>query len=409
MQQFLTSIFGDNKILQYGTLAVVALVLLLLVLWGFRTLFSGRVRPAGGRNRQPRLGMVDAFDLDRQRQLIIVRRDGIEHLVMIGGPNDIVIESGILRGQAPSRERQDREAVLAQSLPAPTEQRVAEEPHHPETSSLRVKAPKRQAAAAMAAAPIVAAAIPEPTPAPSPIAALEADLAKVEISAPVLEPVIEAPAPVVAELPPVIDAPHVAPIQASRPAPEPHMMQPAPAAIQLPAEPEAAAPEASTAADFDNDILAQLKALVPAMPAVKAEPATIVVPPAPVVPAPAIPASSIPAPAPRIAPPARPSLSNFVPRPTFAPRSLTPMRPIPSRIEPAIQPPTITPPAPTIAPPVQIAAPHVEEAKPIALPEPIAPVAIPHVAETPAAKSAHPLDELEEEMARLLGRPVKLD
>ena len=55
---------------------------------------------AGGRGRQPRLGLVDAFDLDRQRQLVIVRRDHVEHLVMIGGPNDIVIETNIVRGAA---------------------------------------------------------------------------------------------------------------------------------------------------------------------------------------------------------------------------------------------------------------------------------------------------------------------
>src|SRR6185312_2256233 len=54
-------------------------------------------RMPGGRARQMRLGIVDAFDLDRQRQLVIVRRDNVEHLVMIGGPNDVLVESGILR------------------------------------------------------------------------------------------------------------------------------------------------------------------------------------------------------------------------------------------------------------------------------------------------------------------------
>ena len=56
--------------------------------------------PRGGRARQPRLGIVDAFDLDRQRQLVIVRRDHVEHLLMIGGPNDVVVESNIVRAAA---------------------------------------------------------------------------------------------------------------------------------------------------------------------------------------------------------------------------------------------------------------------------------------------------------------------
>ena len=44
--------------------------------------------------------MVDVFSLDAQRQLVIVRRDNVEHLLMIGGPNDLVVEPQILRGAA---------------------------------------------------------------------------------------------------------------------------------------------------------------------------------------------------------------------------------------------------------------------------------------------------------------------
>jgi hypothetical protein len=49
----------------------------------------------GGKNRQPRLQVLDAAAVDARRRLVLVRRDGIEHLIMIGGPTDIVIESGI--------------------------------------------------------------------------------------------------------------------------------------------------------------------------------------------------------------------------------------------------------------------------------------------------------------------------
>ena len=66
---------------------------------------DGRARAAGGPRRpgaQPRLGIVDAFDLDRQRQLVLVRRDNVEHLIMIGGPNDLLIEPAIVRAQPSS-------------------------------------------------------------------------------------------------------------------------------------------------------------------------------------------------------------------------------------------------------------------------------------------------------------------
>jgi len=77
-----------------------------------RFAFRRRVRlPRNGRARLPRLGTVDAFDLDRQRQLVIIRRDNVEHLLMIGGPNDLVIESQIIRAE--SRDPRDiREARI---------------------------------------------------------------------------------------------------------------------------------------------------------------------------------------------------------------------------------------------------------------------------------------------------------
>ena len=106
-------------------LAIVAfLVAALLVLIIVRMLFGGKLRMAGGRARQARLGIVDAFDLDRQRQLIIVRRDNTEHLIMIGGPNDILIESEIVRVEArDTREgRRDKDGVAAPvdgRIPAP--------------------------------------------------------------------------------------------------------------------------------------------------------------------------------------------------------------------------------------------------------------------------------------------------
>ncbi|MGD0641441.1 MAG: hypothetical protein ABSC22_11895, partial [Roseiarcus sp.] len=81
----------DNRGLQIFVVAllVVAIALVLVVI--YRVAFGHRLRvPGGSRARQPRLGLVDAFSLDGQRQLVLVRRDNIEHLIMIGGPNDIL-------------------------------------------------------------------------------------------------------------------------------------------------------------------------------------------------------------------------------------------------------------------------------------------------------------------------------
>ncbi len=45
-----------------------------------------------------RLGVIEEANLDGRRKLILLRRDGVEHLVMIGGPTDVIIESGIEAG-----------------------------------------------------------------------------------------------------------------------------------------------------------------------------------------------------------------------------------------------------------------------------------------------------------------------
>ncbi|TDK36661.1 flagellar biosynthesis protein FliO [Rhizobium deserti] len=80
----------------------IGLVCLIGILWIMR----GRSGPSpfvrGGRNRQPRLQVLDAAAVDARRRLVLVRRDDVEHLIMIGGPTDIVIESGI-SGQASTR------------------------------------------------------------------------------------------------------------------------------------------------------------------------------------------------------------------------------------------------------------------------------------------------------------------
>src|SRR5271165_1923795 len=96
--------FADNRVLQIGFLAACGIAVLVVLALVYRLVFAHRLRVPGGRTRQPRLGLVDAFSLDGQRQLVLVRRDNVEHLVMIGGPNDVLIESQINRALVAPRE-----------------------------------------------------------------------------------------------------------------------------------------------------------------------------------------------------------------------------------------------------------------------------------------------------------------
>jgi flagellar protein FliO/FliZ len=92
------------------------------VAWLVRRFGANRLG-AAARGRQPRLAVIEAGAVDGRRKLVIVRRDNVEHLIMIGGPTDILIESNIVRAQAASRE-----VARAASVPAPERSATATEP-----------------------------------------------------------------------------------------------------------------------------------------------------------------------------------------------------------------------------------------------------------------------------------------
>jgi len=71
----------------------VVLVLLALFYWAMRA-FAGNLRVGKWRPGQ-RIGVVDVAAVDGTRRLVIVRRDNVEHLLMLGPDHDTVIETGI--------------------------------------------------------------------------------------------------------------------------------------------------------------------------------------------------------------------------------------------------------------------------------------------------------------------------
>lgn len=76
--------------------AIVIAVLLGLTVLIVRRL-SGVGAGSGGRSRQARLAVLDSVALDQRRRLVLVRRDETEHLLLVGGPSDLVVEPGIQR------------------------------------------------------------------------------------------------------------------------------------------------------------------------------------------------------------------------------------------------------------------------------------------------------------------------
>src|SRR5258708_1502619 len=79
----------------FAFVAVVALIG--VAAWLVRRFAGNRLGTNTNRGRMPRLAVIDAAAVDGRRRLVLVRRDNIEHLLMIGGPTDIVVESNIVR------------------------------------------------------------------------------------------------------------------------------------------------------------------------------------------------------------------------------------------------------------------------------------------------------------------------
>lgn len=103
MLQWLDSVAGPGyaAAILWALAALVLLVIVLIIIKLFRSLTFGTF-VAGGRNRKTRLAVMDATAVDSHRRLVLVRRDDIEHLLLIGGPTDVVVERDI-RLAAPRR------------------------------------------------------------------------------------------------------------------------------------------------------------------------------------------------------------------------------------------------------------------------------------------------------------------
>jgi len=70
-----------------AVVAVAVIVRKMMRSAGFTSLLAPKV--------QKRLEVLDQATIDAKRKLVLIRRDNVEHLLLTGGPVDIVIETGI--------------------------------------------------------------------------------------------------------------------------------------------------------------------------------------------------------------------------------------------------------------------------------------------------------------------------
>ena len=98
MWEWLVGLVGEEGLSKATPILAFAFVILLVLIlfWIARKVFSGG-SGLGSRNRVPRLAVLDVTGVDPKRKLVLVRRDETEHLLLIGGQNDLVVEANISR------------------------------------------------------------------------------------------------------------------------------------------------------------------------------------------------------------------------------------------------------------------------------------------------------------------------
>ena len=79
---------------------VLALVFVLgligLAAWTYKRFFLNRVMGSRFGLQASRLSVIEVRGIDARRKLVLVRRDGVEHLLLLGASSEAVVETGIM-------------------------------------------------------------------------------------------------------------------------------------------------------------------------------------------------------------------------------------------------------------------------------------------------------------------------
>ena len=121
------------------TMTIIYLLVLAFVLGGGGWLawqFFGANGAMFGASRDSRIGVSESVTVEGKRKLLLIYRDGVEHLVMTGGPIDVVIEQGIQPPQhhqpmptvAATRTASYEPRLAAQAAAGPSLEQTQESP-----------------------------------------------------------------------------------------------------------------------------------------------------------------------------------------------------------------------------------------------------------------------------------------
>jgi flagellar protein FliO/FliZ len=101
--------------LRFALALAFVLALLAVVGWAARRYGIGE-KLAGAARAGRRLALIEVLPVDAKRRLALVRRDGTEHLILLGAGGDLIIETGIATPPSTASEPQPAVRGLAERL-----------------------------------------------------------------------------------------------------------------------------------------------------------------------------------------------------------------------------------------------------------------------------------------------------
>jgi len=253
MPQWIVDLVGEGlaPIVWVAIVAVIVCGLAMAMIVLAKKAFGGRIGTQF-KGRAPRLAVMDVTRIDEKRKLVLVRRDEIEHLILIGGQNDVLLEGNILRVPAAARPHGDgntsrsdeideqrfaRDHRHEPDLPAVAERARAPEPRIDAPAPRETKPTPPERADGPSADDANDRRSPPPVATPSPLAAagLATAATGAAASVPVDSPSPDARRPAAAAMPEPVapPAPPKAPV-ASRPVTQPPRSMATPTAARAP-------------------------------------------------------------------------------------------------------------------------------------------------------------------------------
>ena len=108
--------------LRFVLALVFVLGLIFFIGWLARRFAPGRGLFTAMKSRERRLAILETLPLDNRRRLVLIRRDGKQHLLLIGGQTDMMIEQGIdfLSLTEEAMKNADRTAAASTAKDSPT-------------------------------------------------------------------------------------------------------------------------------------------------------------------------------------------------------------------------------------------------------------------------------------------------